>query len=109
MGSTYDKKACLALLRDKQQLLKAEGLDRLPQRSDFEQQQVVAIKAYLGPWPRALEAAGLKTPREGDRIERNRQKRLRVKQNRAKARRCQSLATKPTSDNACDTFAQNEL
>ena len=36
------------------------GEDRYPKRSDFADDEVVLIKAHLGPWPRALEAAGLK-------------------------------------------------
>ena len=78
---------CLRLLRKKREALRAQGLDRYPQRSDFEEAEVVAIKAHLGPWPRALEAAGIKPPREDDRAERNRQKRIRAKQRRAAARR----------------------
>ena len=33
-------------------------------KADFETQEIIGIKAALGPWPRALEAAGLKEPRE---------------------------------------------
>ena len=51
---------CIALLQEKQEQLKLCGQARYPQRSDFDDTQVVAIKAHLGPWPRALEAAGLK-------------------------------------------------
>ena len=65
---------CLALLRETRERLLREGFDRYPKRADFEEAQVVAIKAFLGPWPRALEAAGIKPPRNGDRLERNRQK-----------------------------------
>ncbi len=42
---------------------KAEALGRLPHRGDFEEDEVVFVKACLGPWPRALEAAGLKEPK----------------------------------------------
>ena len=38
-------------------------LDRLPRKEDFDQVTRSRIKAFLGPWPRALEAAGLKEPR----------------------------------------------
>ena len=39
---------------------KYDGLGRLPQKSDFDPVTLSRIKAFLGPWPRALEAAGLK-------------------------------------------------
>jgi len=45
----------LALLRNKQ----AE-LGRRPKRSDFAPEEVCFIKQKLGPFPRALEKAGLK-------------------------------------------------
>ena len=78
----YNKEDCIALLQKKYQELQKEGLDRYPQRSDFEDREVVAIKAFLGPWPRALEAAGIKPPRDKDRSERNKERHIRAKQNR---------------------------
>ena len=39
---------------------KAENLGRLPKKDDFDEITRSRLKAYLGPWPRALEAAGLK-------------------------------------------------
>ena len=39
---------------------KSEELGRLPKMSDFDDVTRSRIKAFLGPWPRALEAAGLK-------------------------------------------------
>ena len=39
-------------------------LGRLPTKKDFDDVACSRIKAYLGPWPRALESAGLKQPRE---------------------------------------------
>ena len=78
----YNKEDCLILLRNKYAELQSQRLDRYPQRSDFEDRQVVAIKAFLGPWPRALEAAGVKPPREDDRAQRNKEKRVRAKQTR---------------------------
>ena len=39
-------------------------LGRLPTKKDFDSASCAQIKAYLGPWPRALEAAGLKQPKE---------------------------------------------
>ena len=35
-------------------------LGRLPKKDDFDEINRSRIKAFLGPWPRALEAAGLK-------------------------------------------------
>ena len=39
---------------------KCKELGRLPRKSDFDVVTLSRIKAFLGPWPRALEAAGLK-------------------------------------------------
>ena len=75
----YKKEDCILLLKNKYKELQAKGLSRYPQRSDFEEREVVAIKAFLGPWPRALEAAGVKPPREVDRKQLNKEKRIRAK------------------------------
>lgn len=48
---------------------KFEELGRLPTKKDFDNADCARIKAFLGPWPRALEAAGLKPPKEKKRIE----------------------------------------
>ncbi len=57
---TNEEKKSLAeeLLRQK-----AKELGRLPRKDDFDEPTRSRIKAFLGPWPRALEAAGLKEPR----------------------------------------------
>ena len=81
----YYREDCLLLLQNKYQELQAQGLVRYPQRSDFEAREVVAIKAFFGPWPRALEAAGIKPPRDEERLQRNKEKRIRAKQNRIAA------------------------
>lgn len=39
---------------------RARALGRLPIKSDFEPETADRIKNVLGPWPRALEQAGLK-------------------------------------------------
>lgn len=39
---------------------KSEELGRLPKKADFDEVTRSRIKSFLGPWPRALEAAGLK-------------------------------------------------
>ena len=54
------KEDCLRLLREQQEKLQASNQNRYPQRTDFSEREIVAIKAFLGPWPRALEAAGIK-------------------------------------------------
>lgn len=43
---------------------KAELLGRVPKKADFSDVECIRIKAILGPWSRALEAAELKPPRE---------------------------------------------
>lgn len=78
----YKREDCIILLQNKYTQLKADGISRYPQRSDFDELEVVAIKAFLGPWPRALEAAGVKPPRNDDRLQRNKEKRIRAKQAR---------------------------
>lgn len=45
----------------KEQLqVKSRQLGRMPKKDDFDEVTRSRIKAFLGPWPRALEAAGLK-------------------------------------------------
>lgn len=39
---------------------KSEEIGRLPKKADFDVVTLSRIKAFLGPWPRALEAAELK-------------------------------------------------
>ena len=81
----YNKEDCLVLLNEKYKELQSQGIERYPQRSDFGDREVVAIKAFLGPWPRALEAAGIKPPRDDDRPQRNKEKRARAKRTRIAA------------------------
>ena len=40
---------------------------RLPKKGDFDVVTLSRIKAFLGPWPRALEAAELKEKKEAER------------------------------------------
>lgn len=42
---------------------KSRELGRTPRKEDFDEVTRSRIKAFLGPWPRALEAAGLKEKR----------------------------------------------
>ena len=78
----YREADCICMLKNKYNELKRNGIDRYPQRSDFEELEVVAIKAYFGPWPRALEAAGIKPPRDDDHAHKNKEKRIRAKRAR---------------------------
>ena len=43
--------------------LKSKEIGRLPKKEDFDVVTLSRIKAFLGPWPRALESAGLKKPK----------------------------------------------
>lgn len=55
MNSDDKKSWAEELLRQKQ-----IELGRIPRKDDFDEKTRSRIKAFLGPWPRALEAAGLK-------------------------------------------------
>lgn len=55
MTSDEKKSWAVELLRQK-----ATDIGRLPKKDDFDEPTRSRIKAFLGPWPRALEAAGLK-------------------------------------------------
>ena len=84
----YSKEDCILLLKNKYVALQSSGELRYPQRSDFDEREVVAIKAFLGPWPRALEAADIKPPRNDDRLQKNREKRIRAKRAKTEAKKC---------------------
>ncbi|MBE6636758.1 MAG: hypothetical protein E7618_03010 [Ruminococcaceae bacterium] len=82
------KEDCLCLLRKKADALRSMGDSRYPKRSDFSEREVVAIKAFLGPWPRALEAAGLKEPRDNsEHLQKTKEKRIRAKRHRLAIRK----------------------
>ena len=70
---------CIALLQET-----AKALGRLPQKSDFDPEVMGQIKNLLGPWPRALEAAGLKA--QNTRQEQKLQKRIRAKRRRTQSK-----------------------
>lgn len=80
MPQDEKKEYCLSLLRQMHQ-----RTGQLPKKSDFEEQQVMLIKNCLGPWPRALEAAGLKEPPAVTRSDRNREKRKAARRRRRQA------------------------
>ena len=92
----YTREDCISLLQKKQTELHESSMTRFPQRSDFTDYEVMSIKAFLGPWPRALEAAGLKEPRGDDRLEKNREKRARAKKRIRQIRK----AAKAAAENA---------
>ena len=71
------KQICVELLASKYAELLANGENRYPKRADFSDAQVCSIKASLGPWPRALEAAGIKPPRDDNAKEKAKEKRIR--------------------------------
>lgn len=77
---------CIALLRET-----AQALGRLPQKSDFSAETMGQIKNLLGPWPRALEAAGLK--QSGGAPERKLEKRIRAKRRRTQEKITQQKGT----------------
>ena len=77
----------IQLLRQMQDRLCAAGETRLPRRGDFSDSEVCLIKAHLGPWPRALEAAGLKPPRSDGQAQRRPEKRIRQKRRCTEVRR----------------------
>ncbi|MBQ5793598.1 MAG: hypothetical protein IIW17_06235, partial [Clostridia bacterium] len=77
MPEKLTKQDCIELLVCKHTAL---GGARYPKRDDFSEREVVAIKAHLGPWPRALEAAGLKPMRDADGVRAAQQKERRIRQ-----------------------------
>ncbi len=87
----YTRDDALLLLKSK-----AEELGRLPKRADFAEAELVAIKAFLGPMPRALETAGLKEPPAMGTLEKNRIRRKRKKAE-MKAKKANSNKSKEIS------------
>ena len=89
----YTKEMAILLLQEKAHALGEIGEQRFPKRSDFSNEEVNAIKTFLGPWPRALETAGLKEKRGDDRLERNREKRILAKRRRREAEKARKKET----------------
>ena len=79
MANQAKRAEAILLLQQMQRTLTDAGEDRYPRRGDFPQEQAAAIKAQLGPWPRALEAAGLKPERTDTRHRKTMKKRLQTK------------------------------
>ena len=88
MGLTRED--CVRLLQNK-----AKEQQRYPKKSDFIREEVCAIKSYFGPWPRALEHAGVKEPAIVNREEQKRQKRIERKRAiNAKKKQLKNMAEK---------------
>lgn len=81
MKNKLTKNDFIVLIRQK-----TDELGRIPKKSDFDNEDVSMIKSFFGPWPRALEAAGVKKPNE-ERIIKKREKRRRAKKNQIKYRK----------------------
>ena len=47
---------------------RAEELGFPPRKADFDDATRARIKTFLGPWPRALEAAGLKDTKKNSTV-----------------------------------------
>ena len=90
----YSKELCVSMLRSK-----FDEAGEYPKKSDFTQEEVMAIKSFLGPWPRALEAAGIKEPRDGMRVLRNTEKRVRAKRKLNEARKAEKRKEKENEKN----------
>lgn len=82
MGEKRTREDALSLLQARRQELIEAGETRYPARGDFTAEQVMMIKAFLGPWPRALEAAGIKPPRADDFAQKRLEKRIAQKRRR---------------------------
>lgn len=65
---------------------KYQEIGRLPQKEDFDDVTRSRIKAFLGPWPRALESAGIKEARaKPDKKKRKRNAKTPIGQSSGKA------------------------
>ena len=89
MSAKTKEQECIALLRERYEALRAAGEDRYPKRSDFTEREVVAVKACFGPWPRALEAAGIKPVNE-EKQAAKRRKRIAKKREATKRKRAEN-------------------
>lgn len=81
MSKNTTKEEYLDLLRA---VASKEG--RLPKKSDFDLLDVNRIKSFFGPWPWALEAAGLKETKQEKRQQKNQEKRARARQRKKEAK-----------------------
>lgn len=79
MEKKYTKQSVIEILISKKKELESLGITALPKKSDFSDEEVAAVKSFLGPWPRALEAAGIKPERDDNFREKAKEKRIRAK------------------------------
>ena len=77
---------------------KAEEKGSLPTRADFTPEEVNLIKQKLGPWPRALEAAGLKEKVGKSAAEKSREKRERAKKAAKLRKRTEQVESEESAD-----------
>ena len=98
------KEERIALLQKKYEELKAQGRSDYPKRADFSENEVIMIESYFGPWPRALEEAGIKPVNEAL-LERKKQKKIARKRKKTqrkieekKRQKEKTAAVSPTTD-----------
>lgn len=108
-GGPLTAPECLGLLKRKADELKESGEDRFPKRSDFSEREVAAIKAIFGPWPRALEAAGIKDPPAVTSKNRNRERRIRAKRRRREESRLREREPSHPEATAASPGTQKEI
>ena len=81
---------------------KWKELGRLPKKDDFDVVTLSRIKAFLGPWPRALEAAGLKEVTKIPKKPKSRRKALNAKVSRQRAlRKLEKKRTENKKNDVC--------
>lgn len=100
---------CLGLLKRTSDELKESGEDRFPKRCDFSEREVAAIKAFFGPWPRALEAAGIKDPPAVSSKDRNRERRIRAKRRRREEAKLREKEPSHPEATAASPVTQKEI
>ena len=81
---------------------KCKELGGLPKKDDFVVVTVSRIKAFLGPWPRALEAAGLKEVTKIPKKPKSRRKALNAKVSHQRAlRKLEKKRTENKKNDVC--------
>ena len=81
--TSLNREDCIARLVQMYEHLNGE---RFPKKSDFSEEEVSYIKAHLGPWPRALEEAGIKQ-RDPEAEQKKLEKRIEQKRRRTELKR----------------------
>lgn len=69
----------------------AEREGRMPKKADFSLEDVNRIKGLFGPWPWALEAAGLKESKQEERKAKNIEKRQRARERKKEFKNSQKI------------------